>query len=289
MSGTSYGALLDAVRGVQWPARRVVPAGPVGTHHSHMRGASTEFAEYRAYRQGDDPRRIDWRLLARADRAYIRLTTDRAVLGTTIVLDSSASMAFSPSSHAKWRLAEELAIGLAAVAHAAGDPVGLVVADAKGEPRTVAPRTRRGVVDELARVITDLEPLGSPPLAPLARAARSARIVVVSDMLGDADELTRVVSARVAAGGEMHVVHVVAREEIEPPNRTLLAADPEDPSIERLLTEATRRGYDEAFGEWRTEIARQVRGGGASYTLVVTDEPAPHAVRRIARPPGKVR
>ena len=289
MSGTSYGALLDAVRGVQWPARRVVPAGPVGTHRSHMRGASTEFAEYRAYRQGDDPRRIDWRLLGRADRAYIRLTTDRAVLGTTIVLDSSASMAFPIPTRAKWRLAQEIAIGLAAVAHAAGDPVGLVVPDATGEPRTVAPRTRRGVVDELARVITDLEPGGSPPLAPLARAARTPRVAVVSDMLGDVDEVIRVVSARVAAGGEAHVVHVVAREEIEPPNRTLLAADPEDPSVERLLTEATRRGYDEAFGEWRTEIARQFRGGGASYTLVVTDELAPHAVRRIARPPGKVR
>ena len=84
MSGASYGALLDAVRGVQWPARRVVPAGPVGAHHSRMRGASTEFAEYRAYRQGDEARRIDWRLLARSDRAYVRLTTDRAVLGTTI-------------------------------------------------------------------------------------------------------------------------------------------------------------------------------------------------------------
>ena len=88
MSGASYGALLDAVRGVQWPARRVVPAGPVGAHHSRMRGASTEFAEYRAYRQGDEARRIDWRLLARSDRAYVRLTTDRAVLGTTIVLDA---------------------------------------------------------------------------------------------------------------------------------------------------------------------------------------------------------
>jgi uncharacterized protein (DUF58 family) len=289
MSAASYGALLDAVRGVQWPARRTVAVGQLGTHHSHMRGASTEFAEYRAYRQGDDPRRIDWRLLARADRAYIRLTTDRAILGTTIVLDSSASMAFPVSSRAKWCLAQEIAIGLAAVAHGAGDPVGLVVADAKGQPRAVAPRSRRGVVDELARVIEDVAPTGSPRLAPLARAARSARIALISDMLGDADEVIRVVSAHVAAGGEAHVVHVVAREEIEPPRRTLLAADPEDPTVERLLTDATRPGYDEAFGEWRAEIARQVRGGGASYAQVVTDEPAPHAVRRIARPAGKDR
>jgi uncharacterized protein (DUF58 family) len=283
---SSYGALLDAVRGVQWPARRIVAAGPVGTHHSHMRGASTEFAEYRAYRQGDDPRRIDWRLLARSDRAYIRLTTDRAVLGTTIVLDTSASMAFPAATRAKWRLAQELAIGLAAVAHAAGDPVGFAAADAAGRPRTLAPRTRRGVVDELARVTEELDPASGARIAPLVRAARTPRLAVISDLLGDADELAREIGARVAAGGEAHVVHVVAREEIEPPRRTLLAADPEDPSIERLLSDTTRRAYEEAFGEWRAEIARQFRASGASYTQVVTDEPAAHAVRRVARPPG---
>jgi uncharacterized protein (DUF58 family) len=289
MSGEAYGALLDAVRGVQWPARRTVSAGPVGAHHSHMRGASTEFAEYRAYRQGDDPRRIDWRLLARSDRTYIRLTTDRAVLGTTLVLDSSESMAYPVATRAKWQLAQAVTIGLAAVAHAAGDPVGLLVAGSNADSRALPPRTRRGVVDELARAIADVEPAGSPRIAPLARAARSARVAVISDMLGDADDLIRVVSAHAAAGGEAHVVHVVAREEIDPPRRTLLAVDPEERSVERLLTDATRRDYERAFAAWRAEIARQFRGAGASYTLVVTDEPAAHAVRRIARLPGKER
>ena len=285
MSGASYGALLDAVRGVQWPARRVVAAGPVGVHHSRMRGASTEFAEYRAYRQGDEARRIDWRLLARSDRAYVRLTTDRAVLGTTIVLDASASMAFPLATRAKWQRAQEIAIGLAAVAHASGDPIGLVVAEGNGPARTLPARTRRGVVDELARIVTSVEPSGSPPIAPLARIARSARIAIISDLLGDADDLVRVVSAHVASGGDAHVVHVVAREELDLPKRTLLAADPEDPTIERLLTDGTRRAYDDAFAAWRAEIARRFRAGGASYTQVVTDELAAHAVRRITRLP----
>jgi len=84
----SYGALLDAVRGVHWQARRAVTGALAGTHHSKQRGTSAEFTEYRFYRQGDDPRRIDWRLLARSDRAYIRLATDRAILPTMIVLDA---------------------------------------------------------------------------------------------------------------------------------------------------------------------------------------------------------
>src|SRR5687768_18613293 len=122
-----YGELLDALRGVTWPARRAARGSTSGTHRSRLRGVSPEFTEYRPYRQGDDPRRLDWKLLARSDRAYIRLADDHSVLATTIVVDASASMAFPTATLGKWRTACALAVGLAAVAHAGGDPVGLIV------------------------------------------------------------------------------------------------------------------------------------------------------------------
>ena len=125
-----YAALLDSVRGIRWPARSAVRGGIPGAHTSRMRGSSAEFTEYRPYRQGDDLRRIDWKLFARSDRAYIRLSNDRAILPTTIVLDASASMAFPLPSLGKWSLAAQAAIGLAAVARNSADPVGLVIARA---------------------------------------------------------------------------------------------------------------------------------------------------------------
>ncbi|HEU4565419.1 MAG TPA: DUF58 domain-containing protein, partial [Gemmatimonadaceae bacterium] len=62
-SAAGYGALLDALRGVRWPARRPVRGTTTGAHASRMVGVSPEFTEYRPYRQGDDPRRLDWKLL----------------------------------------------------------------------------------------------------------------------------------------------------------------------------------------------------------------------------------
>src|SRR5829696_6086129 len=181
MTGTSYGALLDAVRGVHWQARRAVTSTMAGTHHSKLRGTSAEFTEYRLYRQGDDPRRIDWRLLARSDRAYIRLATDRAVLPTTIVLDASASMAYPVATRAKWKRAQEIAVGLAAVVHADGDPVGVAVAGERGQMRVVPPRTRRGVVGEIARTVDAGDPDGMNALAPTVQALRSRRIAIITD------------------------------------------------------------------------------------------------------------
>jgi uncharacterized protein (DUF58 family) len=286
MTGQSYGALLDAVRGVHWQARRAVTSPMAGTHHSKLRGTSAEFSEYRLYRQGDDPRRIDWRLLGRSDRAYIRLATDRAILPTMLVLDASASMAFPVATRAKWRRAQEIAIGLAAVVHADGDPVGVAVRHDHGVEHVVAPRTRRGVVSEIARVVDGAGPSGADPLAPKVARLRTARIAVLTDLLGDADELLAAARVRIAAGGEVHLIHIVAREELEPPRRPMLAADPEQPSLQRLLVDSTRAAYENAFGEWRTEMARRWRAAGAVYIEAVTDEPAPRVVRRIAEAPG---
>ena len=136
------GSLLDGIRGVKWPALRPVGGALPGAHHSRLRGSAPELSEYRVYRQGDDPKRIDWRLLARSDRAYIRLAEDRSIVSTVIVVDATASMAFPVDTLGKWRAACDIAIGLAAVAHASRDPVGLVIVGGDGV-RQLPPRTRR--------------------------------------------------------------------------------------------------------------------------------------------------
>jgi uncharacterized protein (DUF58 family) len=279
--GSAYGPLLDAVRGVHWHARHAVASVAPGIHRSTQRGASAEFTEYRLYRQGDDPRRLDWRLLARSDRPYIRLATDRAILPTTIVLDASRSMAFPVATRDKWRLAQEVAVGLAAVAHGDGDPVGVALHESGGRLRVLPPRARRGVVAEIAQVVGDAQPDTDAPLGPVVGAIRTPRIAIVTDLLGDADALLRAARVHGVAHGEVHLVHVVAREEVDPPRRVMLASDPEAPSVERLLAESTRAGYDRAFADWRAEMARAWRASGATYVEAVTDEPASHVVRRV--------
>lgn len=289
ISPSPYASLLDALRGAHWPARRAVRGAMTGTHHSRMRGVSPEFEEYRAYRQGDDPRRIDWRLLARSDRAYIRLSTDRAVLPTMIVVDASASMDFPRGGESKWALARRIAVGLAAVAHADGDPVGLAIATDSGS-RHLPPRTRRGVVAEVARLLDETVPAGAPPLAPTLASARTAmRIALITDFLGDADELLRLAREQGVAGGEMHAVHVVARQELSPDARAVLAADPEDATVRRPLVEETRAGYEAAFGEWRSALAASWRAAGASFAMIAADEPVERAVRRLTTLPAQAR
>ncbi len=282
MAAGKYGVLLEALRGVQWPARRVVPGAITGTHRARSRGVSSEFTEYRAYRQGDDPRRLDWRLLARSDRAYIRLSTEHAQLRTMIVADATASMAFPAQGTGKWQHACRIAVGLAGVSHSDGDPVGSIVAAAGGYVRA-EPRSRRGVVDEVARLVDSVHCGGGRELAPaIAMAGGCPRLVVISDLLGDLPATLAAIRTHIAGGGEVHVVHVVAVEELQPPRSVLMAVDPENPAVRRPLVDAARDAYVTAFARWRSETAMACRASGAAYVETVADEEPDRAVRRIA-------
>src|SRR5687768_3579556 len=282
-----YAPLLDQVRGIRWPARSAVRGGIPGAHTSRLRGISAEFTEYRPYRQGDDPRRVDWKLFARSDRAYIRLSNDRAILPTMIVLDASASMAFPVASNAKWILAAQLGVGLGAVARNSGDPVGLVIAGS--EPLMLAPRMRRSVTHEIIRAVAATLPGGDTPLSPsVSIAAQSGgRLVIVTDFLGDADELLAVASRWVAAGREVHAVHLIAREELDPSRDALTVSDPESPGVRHALTGDTRDQYIAAFGAWRERIAHDFSDAGVAYaTAIVGEETPEYLIRRVTAARG---
>jgi uncharacterized protein (DUF58 family) len=250
-----------------------------GRHQARSRGVAPEFAEYRPYRQGDDPRRIDWKLLARSDRAFIRLAPDHANLGTTFVIDASASMDFPVATHGKWVTAKRLVIALAAAAHAGADPVGLAVASAS-DPRRLEPRTRRGVLAEIAQTLDDVRPSGSAPVAG-AVAGAAARCVVMTDCLGDIAALRQALARHRVRGGEAHLVHLVARAELEPSADAVLATDPEDATCQRPLVATTRDAYLDRFGEFRARVAREMRADGVSYHEVLDDAAPEVSMRRI--------
>ena len=273
--------MFDSLRGLTWPSRRRALGALPGTHRSRLRGVAPELSEYRLYRQGDDPRQLDWKLLARSDRAYIRLAEDRSLLATWFVLDASASMAFPAVTHDKWKLACDIALGLASVALSAGDPVGLVVAHGSTPART-PPRSRRGTLSEMLATLGVISPAGSAMLAPhVGDVRRGARLVIVSDFLGD-EEATRVAArALIAASSDVHAVHVVAREEMEPAPDAIRAVDPEDDAIARPFDDSMRARYLANYGSWRADTAAAWRHAGATWTTVTTGEDPALGIRRV--------
>jgi hypothetical protein len=118
-------------------------------------------------------------------------------------------------------------------------------------------------------------------------AQSGGRLVIVTDFLGDAAELLTVASRLVAAGREVHAVHVIAREEVDPPREAATVSDPEAPDMRRALTSETRDVYVAAFAGWRDGIAHDFTEAGVAYATVIVGEETPdHLIRRITAPRG---
>lgn len=150
-------ALLAHTNDLDLIIRHVLAGLGHGIHAGRERGAGVEFSEYRAYAPGDEWRRVDWKLLARADRYYVREAERDSHVATWLWLDATASMS-EPSREVpsvdKLRFAATVLGCIAAVAQRQGDAFGLVVCtDGRTEftPASRGPRQLQRVLAQLAK------------------------------------------------------------------------------------------------------------------------------------------
>jgi len=79
-------------------AKKVVEGFITGMHKSPFHGFSVEFAEHRLYNTGESTRHIDWKLLARSGKLFVKRYEEETNLRCQIVIDISASMQFPKDS-----------------------------------------------------------------------------------------------------------------------------------------------------------------------------------------------
>jgi uncharacterized protein (DUF58 family) len=282
-----YAELLDALSGLTWPSQLRVRAGDPGSHRSTRLGRSPEFTEYRAYRPGDDLRRLDWKLFGRTDRLFLRIADDHAALRTAIVVDASASMRFPTEGYGKWQHACAIALGLTSVAIADGDAVGLTVAGRDGD-RAIPARRRRDVLQDIADLFGSITPSGDASVVgALRRSVSEPRLVVITDFLGESENALAALRVAAAAGSEIFAVHIAAESELEPPAQPFMAADPEQPAFRRAMSDDNRQAYLSAFASWRQRVASELHAMNANYVLTSTREPVRDVVQRVIDNTGR--
>ncbi|NYE64009.1 uncharacterized protein (DUF58 family) [Duganella sp. 1224] len=166
-------AMLAQTRDLDLVIRHVLAGLGHGIHAGRERGAGVEFSEYRAYAPGDEWRRVDWKLLARADRYFVREAERDSHVAAWLWLDATASMA-EPSREIngidKLWFARTVLACVAAIAQRQGDAFGLVICSAGKVEFTPAARGPR----QLQRVLAALNkatPQGGLPSADVLRAS----------------------------------------------------------------------------------------------------------------------
>ena len=202
----------------EFAARLLAEGWLSGRHRSRLRGASTEFHEYRAYSPGDDPHLVDWRVYARNDRHYIKTFEQETNLECHLLVDSSKSMGFSGgASVTKLEFASYFAAALAWLVVRGTDRVSLQIFDDKVR-HFLAPGSTRQHLHQLLSLLERNEPGHATSLAvALHRASlqlrRRGTLVVLSDFYDEPAAIFRALNVFIHRGFRIHLFHVLSPEE----------------------------------------------------------------------------
>jgi uncharacterized protein (DUF58 family) len=282
---------LERLGGLEIIHRYVVEGFVAGLHRSVYRGAGDEFARHRAYQQGDDVRRIDWRLYARSDRLHVREYREESNLQSYLLLDASLSMGFADEDGiTKLRYASFVAAALAYLMLGAGDAVGLASYGAQPVLH-LPPRNRRGVIQEILLRLERLRAEGQGgAAAALDRVGdalrRRGRVILLSDLLDEDDgrSMLDAVGRLRARGDEVIIMRPLTPVELgESSAGSALYFDPEHPRRERPAVPAADPGYASRVQEYYAALRDRLGEQGAEYVPLSTADPVEHALTAWVR------
>jgi len=257
-------------------SRRTFRGRVRGERRSPRRGHSVEFCDYRAYGVGDDLRYVDWNIYGRLDRLHVKLFVDEEDLCLHLLLDASASMDFGAPT--KLEYGARLASALGFVGLVGMERVGVGVLRervAEGWPPT---RGRTQVVN-LFEFLGRVEPAGGTSLNDglgnyAMRAREPGLAVVVSDLM-DPDGFETGVRALLERRFDVHLIHVLAPEEMDPELAgDLRLVDAETGEARELSVDGeAMRAYHERLRQFLERAETFSRNQEIGYHRVTTDTP----------------
>ena len=270
--------LVEHLNHMELSARSVVEGATIGLHKSPVKGASVEFRQHRAYVAGDEPRHLDWRVLARTDRPYIKEYDEETNLRCMLLLDASGSMAYARRFGSKFDAAARIAASLAYLMLRQTESVGLACFTGKLAsflPPHATSTQLSHVIDQLERT----EPRDPSDLAGAAqeladRMGRRALIIVLSDFFTPIEQIRRAFARLRYERHEILAMQVIDPDEQEFPFRTWSRFRGLEGEVAMLCEPAlVRKSYLENFRRHQQEFMETCRSMRIEHHLYLTDRP----------------
>src|SRR5712671_3602204 len=196
-----------------------------GLHRSPHLGFALDFAQHRQYTAGDDIKRLDWRVFAKADRFYIKQYEVSTTLRAHIVLDASGSMAYRGQSDAmsKFRYAQFLAACLSYLILHQQDAAGLITFDNKVR-QIMPPKTAPSHLLRMIRTIDETRAEKESAIAPILhdvaeRLKHRGLIIILSDLIDKAPDIIEALHHLRHKRYEVMLLQIMADDELTFPFR----------------------------------------------------------------------
>ena len=278
---------MGIMRRLEWLARRRMQGTLTGRHTSPEKGVSVEFAEHRSYTPGDDPRTLDWRVIARSDRNVVRQYIEETNLRTTLAVDVSGSMAYTGTRAisidgkplSKLEYAKYLAAAISYLFIKQGDAAGLVTFDNK-VLEIIRAASRPSQVRRILEILHTTKPGADTDAAAVLhdvaeRIPKRGVVYLISDLFDDPKRIVEALHHFDFRQHELVILHVMAEEELSFPFtgyqqfRDLEKAVP----MLRIDPQAVRAAYLERVAGFVKTIEAACGNLRADYVPVNTSNP----------------
>lgn len=270
---------LARVKNLSMVARGVVEGSISGMHASPYKGFSVEFAEHREYTAGDDPRHLDYKMLARTDRLYIKQYEEETNMRVQIVLDTSGSMGYAYDSKiTKLDYGCYLTAVLSYLMTRQQDSVGLITFDSDirlDMPTRSSPRHFNEMMRRLEATTPGEETNIAEVLHRLAnRFKKRCLIVVISDLYDEPDDVMRALHHFRHRKHEVIVFNVFDKAEVEFPfTDTIAFHDLETDEKIQIDPAYVRDAYREQINEFIEGYRRSCTESNIDYVMTDTSVP----------------
>jgi len=275
---------LTALENMRFATRHRIEGAYSGRHQSRQQGGAGEFVDYREYSGSEDLRRLDWKVLARTGKAFIRLHQDETNLLCTLAIDVSGSMRFGQRSAgntagSKLEYVQYLATALSHVISHGQDQVGLALLD-ESLRELIPPAGTPSHLFRVQEVIEGLETAATTTMADglrklFERSHRRGVLLLMSDFL--ADDLEDVFAALRLfrhRNWEVVVLHFVHPDEERLPEGTAYRFEGmENEGRVDCSPAEIRTAYQRRFDAHVAMVRQLALTGGCDYRRVSTAVP----------------
>lgn len=281
------GADLSRIGRMSIGSRFTVEGSISGSHKSHLKGVSVEFADYRQYVPGDDPKHLDWRVFGRNERLYLRQYEEETSLRVHLLVDASSSMNYASDKMTKYRFAATLASAIAYITIHHQDSAGLALFDSKCRIH-LPPKSGPDHLRSICNTLSQAEPAEKTDLAAtlhnLAEQARKRGLVVIfSDLFDDVGKIKAALAHFRRRKHDVIVYQILDRAEVDFPFRDSCAFQDLETG-EKLVTNPkdVRNSYQAAVDEFLQQCREVCAGLGVDHQLALTDQnPVDFLIRHI--------
>lgn len=276
--------IINSVSGLALIARVIVDGFLSGTHQSRRVGPGQEFSQYRGYQPGDDMRLLDWKMLARSGRYYIKESDIDTQVNVKFIIDTSASMLHEEAGLKKIDFVRVLVASLAYLSHGQGDLVGLYALNNSGL-KSVYPASHKKHYNRILHELIEMKVGGEWPsnlddLNKIHQRTQKELLFVITDMHEMDTELTHWIHHLKTSRNEVVVLHVLGENELEfNYSGALVFEDLETGKKVKLDAKNAKKEYLESLENSLKEIKNACLGKNIGYELFSLKNPIEEALQ----------